>query len=383
MLSAVVIPILAIYGYARIQKSLLGFAAALGKIPALIFGILIFSISISIPCPRTASVTYEMAVAPYIDFPSLSFSLIYFGLVLILALNRSQLLNLIGKYLTPLIVLIVVTVIILGLSADGILTAKSTNIVNPLAFGFLEGYQTFDAIGGVVVGSVLVVSLSFEKKLDFMEKKRIVARAGVIAGLALFAIYMGLIALGAHYDGATIETRTGLLQFLSTETLGGMGALGLSVLISLACFTTAVGIVVGMADFFSEVFGQSKKVFTLTVIIGCLIGVLVGQFSVPFIIKIAIPVLLLIYPITIVLIVINSLPNRYHKTHFFRIGVTAAVIFSLPDFIAGFINLQWLNAIRNSMPLSEENLGWLFPTAVVLLLVGLYFKWEGFKLNPS
>ena len=105
-ISAVIIPIMAIYGHARLQGTLMDFANKVSPVFALIYALIIYAISISLPSPRTASVTYEMAIEPYFEMSSLTLSAIYFALVLLFALNRTRILNIIGKFLTPLIILI-------------------------------------------------------------------------------------------------------------------------------------------------------------------------------------------------------------------------------------------------------------------------------------
>ena len=105
-ISAVIIPILAIYGHARLQGTLLDFANKVSPVFAVIYGVIVYAISISLPSPRTASVTYEMSIAPYFEMSSLTLSAIYFALVLVFALNRTKIFSRIGKFLTPLIILI-------------------------------------------------------------------------------------------------------------------------------------------------------------------------------------------------------------------------------------------------------------------------------------
>ena len=62
-----------------------------------------------------------------------------------------------------------------------------------------------------------------------------IARSGLFAGLGLFIIYGGLIALGAHNSNVLIvDNRTELLGVLSFQTLGNIGNTILSVLVALA-----------------------------------------------------------------------------------------------------------------------------------------------------
>lgn len=373
-LSAVIIPILAIYGHARLQGTLLDFANKVSPVFALIYAVIVYAISISLPSPRTASVTYEMAIQPYFSISSLWISAIYFAFVLIFALNRTRILSLIGKFLTPLIILILLIIIILGLFGD-VAAMRTTIFENTFTDGILEGYQTFDAIGGVVVGGVIVISLALQGTYNYEEKKQMIARSGLIAGIGLFVIYTGLIALGAFYSNELqIENRTELLTALSKNTLGNIGTAFLGVLVALACFTTAVGIVTGTADFVKGLFKNSQKAYTITAVLGAIVGVIVGQFDVHYIINVALPALMFIYPVTIVLILLNSIPKKYASSSVFRTVIVTTLLFSIPDFLQFFVKEGALNSFQEWIPLAKLHMGWVLPALVVFLTTNLFLK---------
>ena len=370
-ISAVVIPILAIYGHARLQGTMLDFAKKVSPWFALLYTIIVYAISSTLPSPRTASVTYEMAIQPYFDLSSLWLSTIYFAIVLIFVLNRSKVLSIIGKFLTPLIILILLIIISIGLFSE-IAPLRSSVFNNSLTAGILEGYQTFDAIGGVVVGGVIVISYSLQGKYDYTSRKKMIGKAGLIAGLGLFVIYGGLIALGSSTSGSLeIDNRTELLTVLSTNTLGDIGTAFLSVLVALACFTTAVGIVMGTADFVKGIFGNSSRAYVLAAIVGCLLGVVMGQFDVHYIIDIALPALRFIYPITIVLILLNVLPRRFASKLVFRTVVLVTFIFSIPDFLGFLISEEKLHGIIDLIPMADQNMGWVLPALFVFVVLNV------------
>ena len=374
ILSAVCIPILAIYGHARLQGSLLDFGKKVSPKFALLFGILIYVVSISLPAPRTASVTHEMAVAPYFSISSLWTSTLYFLLVLVISLNRSRVMDIIGKFLTPLILGILLLIIAIGLSSDTVIV-KASIFENTFTSGILEGYQTFDAIGGIVVGGVIVISLSFQSQLSYIEKKAIITKSGILAGVALILMYLGLIALGAHYSAFNeVTERAQFLSLLSTKSLGNMGTVFLAVLVSLACFTTAVGVVTGTADFVKGISNNSQMAFKITVIAGCLIGVLMGQLPVSDIIMIAFPALVLLYPITIVLIILNVLPVKWSSKFIFRGVVFVTFLFSIPDFLGAISSEINLEGIKKLIPLSNQNMGWVLPAVVTFILLNFFQK---------
>jgi len=379
MITAVVIPILGILAHAKLQGTIYDFGKKVSPIFALVYSILIYIISIALPTPRTAAATHEIAISPNFGTTPLLTSSIYFVLVLLFVLNRSRILNLLGKYLTPLIVLILVLVIGIGLFSSDV-TMNASLYSSPIVDGILEGYQTFDAIGAVVVGGVIIISLKLKGFNDEASLKSMIRSSGFIAGFGLFIIYAGLITVGAFYgkeifvDGSLSSDmqRATLLRGISVATLGHIGNTFLSVLISLACFTTAVGIVTGTADYFKGLFNDSQTVYTITAILGCIIGIGVGQLDFHSIVMIALPVLMFIYPITIVLIILNVLPEKWASKLVFRTVVIVTFIFSIPDFLGFIVPPESLVDIKNAIPLANYSLGWVLPMIITLIGVNVF-----------
>ena len=379
-LSGVVIPILAIYGYARLQGTLLDFAKKVSPKFALLYAIIVYCVCVCLPSPRTASVAYQIAIEPYFDISSLGVSILYFTLVMLFALNRTRIISLIGNFLTPLIILILILIISLGFCVDTT-PMRDTIFENTFTNGILEGYQTFDALGGVVVGGVIVISLALQDRYNYQEKRRMIARSGLLAGIGLFVIYGGLIALGAYYSSdLQVTQRTQLLKILSKNTLGDYGTAFLGVLVALACFTTAVGIVTGTADFVKGIAKNAPGAYTITAVVGCLLGVLVGQFDVSFIINVALPVLMFIYPITIVLIILNTMPAKYASAKVFRAVTLITFVFSIPDFLQIFMSQGALEGVNRWIPFSKYGLGWLLPGLIVFIGVNIFEYYK--KASP-
>ena len=279
--------------------------------------------------------------------------------------------DIVGKYLTPAILIILAIVIGVGLFGE-YEPMRASIFDNTITSGILEGYQTFDAIGGVVVGGVIVISLGFKNSTP-TENKRIITQGGIIAGLGLLFIYGGLIYLGAlRSGGAEVTDRTALLSMLSVDTLGAVGSRVLAVLVSLACFTTAVGIVTGTSDFVKGIFNNSQLAYNITAVLGCVLGVVMGQLDVMSIIAVAVPALMFIYPITIVLIILNALPDKWTTVLVFRSVVIATILFSAPDFWASLGFSEQMKGIQEFIPLGTVSLGWLLPAVITLIVVNVF-----------
>ena len=379
MITAVVIPIFGILAHAKLQGTMYDFGKKVSPVFSLVYCVIVYLISISIPSPRTAAATHEIAIHPAFGTSPLLTSSIYFALVLVFVLNRTKILNFIGKFLTPLIVITLLMVIGIGLFSSEMITNVS-KFETPIVSGILEGYQTFDAIGAVVVGAVIIVSLNFKNHSTFEAKKNLIKTSGFIAGFGLFIIYAGLIAVGAFYGSeinvdATLSSdmqRATLLRGISLAALGNFGNTVLSILISLACFTTAVGIIAGTADYFKGLLHNSKTVYIVTAIIACVFGVVVGQLDFHSIIVIALPVLMFIYPITIILILLNVMPERYASKIVFRAVVLTTFLFSIPDFLSFLVSPESLQGIINVVPLSQYSMGWVLPAIFIFFVVNVF-----------
>lgn len=375
-ITAVLIPVLGIFAHAKLQGTMFDFAKKVSPVFSGIYCFVVYAIAISLPSPRTASVTHEMAIAPFFNTNTLVTSSVYFILVFVFAINRNKILDLIGKFLTPLIGIILLSIIGVGLIASPF-EVSQTLLKSPFSEGILEGYQTFDAIGAVVVGAVIVISLNLKNTKTYQEKKDLITKAGWVAGFGLIVIYAGLILSGSLFQSKfPLEaTRTDVLIGLSKLTLGHIGSMVLSVLVALACFTTAVGIVTGTSDYVKGLFKGSQIAYVATAVIGCLIGVLVGSYQVGFIINIALPALMFIYPITIVLILLNVLPEKYASKKVFRAVVFTTFLFSVPDFLKHIIELEKVQYLIDYIPLASYSLAWVLPAILIFVLFNvLYFK---------
>lgn len=374
--SATIIPLLAIFAHAKLQGTMFDFGKKVSPAFSLIFSFCVIAITIALPCPRTAAVTHEMTIAPYFGTSALLTSIIYFVLVFVFVMNRNQALKILGKYLTPIIVLIVLSIVAVGVFSP-IIEMNPSNFEIPIISGLLEGYQTYDAIAGMIMGGVVLVSINNSKnEMSFVEKRTMIAKSGFIAMLGLLIIYAGLIAIGAFYNTQFNEdiSRIELLSGLAIKTLGNVGSTFLSVLVALACFTTAVGIIVSIADFFKAYFKTFKNTYLITTIFCCLVGIGVGQMNVKYIIDIALPALMFIYPICIVLILLNVIPEKLASKLVFRAVVLIAFIFSIPDFLGFIIPTENLEFINETIPFAKQNLGWVLPALVTFILVNVFQK---------
>ena len=81
-----------------------------------------------------------------------------------------------------------------------------------------------------------------------------------------------------------------------------------------------------------------------------------------------------IYPLTIVLILLNVIPDKFASKTVFRAVVLIAFVFSIPDFLSFLIPAESLQGIQAFIPLAQHNLGWVLPALMTFILVNVFSR---------
>lgn len=146
------------------------------KFALLYLSVLYLSIGPFFAIPRTAATAFSIGIEPMLGNSHtslwlLAFTAVYFALALWIAMNPSKILDSIGRILTPIFALLIVILIVVGaFKYGGHSTHTATEAYKASAFGngFLEGYNTLDALASVAFSVVAVVTLN---QLGFKSKK--------------------------------------------------------------------------------------------------------------------------------------------------------------------------------------------------------------------
>lgn len=107
LITAVGLPLLTLVALARVGGGIQELTAPLGRLPGLILAILVYlAIGPLFATPRTATVSYEIGIVSLVGDSwqaLLGYSLVYFAIVLALALKPGRLIDNIGKIITPVL----------------------------------------------------------------------------------------------------------------------------------------------------------------------------------------------------------------------------------------------------------------------------------------
>ena len=175
-----------------------GMTGVIGKVPSVIINtVVLVCVGPLFIVPRSAATTFEMAIVPLpISFHSLIFSVLFFTIVWILAIRRSRLVDVIGKYLTPVMLVALLILIIVGVLYPLGRAAEPTSS-SVVKDGIIAGYQAMDVLGALTVAIVVMANVTSRGYTEKKERVGITAKACVVAGGMLFLVYCGLTYLGA------------------------------------------------------------------------------------------------------------------------------------------------------------------------------------------
>ncbi|KNF08165.1 branched-chain amino acid transport system carrier protein BraB [Gottschalkia purinilytica] len=315
--------------------------------------------------PRTAATAFEMALVPnFGKINPLIFSIIYFVIVWILAINSNSVVDKVGKILTPILLLFLGLLIIKGIANP--ISSFSPSYTNQNFYtGFSTGYQTMDALGSILTGFLMLTFLDSKKYTEKKDRMEISVKASILSGILILFIYGGLIRLGA-YTGTIFtpsDEKTYIMTEISKLILGSFSKIALGLCITFACFTTATGLTSIVGEYFQNL-SNGKIKYKVIVTLVCVSGIIFSAFGVEGIIKIAVPILSILYPVVIVLILLGAfskiLPDRIYQ------GATIfTLIFSIIDVAnKSFPNIKLLEKIVSTIPLGKYGFVWVIPSIV-------------------
>lgn len=380
LVTAVILPVLGVIVVARFQ-GLEQLAKQAGSKFALVFTLLIYlSIGPGLGIPRASSVPFEMAVAPYLPqesdpaFWMVLYSLVFFLIALWLCMNPGKLVNRIGHFLTPSLLLLLLLLFISFLLRGevNIADAKQGYTKMPFLKGFTEGYQTMDTIAALNFGLVIATtleSLGVKKKNEIL---KYTVYAGIVAGMILAMVYMTLSYMGMCSSGvyAVQENGAWTLRCIVYQLFGDFGAILLAAIFTLACLTTCVGLINSISQYFAMLFPKSS--YQKWVLIITAFSFLICNLGLNMILSISIPVLNAIYPVSIVLILLGLShklwePNRYVYPLVVAGTGIVSVIYALDQ---EKVPLGAVGRLCRKLPLYEMGFCWV-SVALVMLMISL------------
>ena len=341
--------------------------------------------------PRTATVSFQVGVASFIPKSNQSlalfiFSLLFFAFVLYFSLKPSGIMTWVGIILNPAFLIflgiLIAAAVFNPMGNISQVAPQGQYATKSLMTGVLDGYNTMDALAALAFGIILVNSI---KKLGVEQPEKISAitvKSGLLTVAAMAGIYALLTYAGAQVATAYPTAPDGGITFytMARHYFGLAGAVILGITITLACLKTSIGLVTSCAETFQNIF-PTKFGYKGYAIVFSIFSFAIANIGLSQIISISIPVLMFLYPLTIVLIIL-ALCGRYfnyNKNIFvwcMRITLLASVcefLIALPkSFFTSFSLVKSLPHLYTSLPLASYGMAWVIPS-LIGVVIGIIF----------
>ena len=331
------------------------------------FTILVYlSIGPCLAIPRTASTSFAM-LEPLLPADGwavqLGYTAAFFAAAFCVALKPEKLTQRLGKVLCPALLVLIVVLFagcLLHPAAAGYAAPTKAYAALPAAQGILDGYQTMDTLAGLNFGAVIALNIQALGVTDPGEIERSTIRAGFFSAGLFGVVYAMLTHIGGISGAAFPGSDTGaaVLTALADGLFGRVGQVLLAAIFVIACFNTCVGLIASVGEYFHELLPRLP--YPAIAAFFALMSMLLANIGLAGILSLSVPVLNAIYPIAIILIVVEFLPGRFQRTSVWRLSILFTAIQSIP----AALPFGPLSTLMNALPLSSLGFGWLLPALI-------------------
>ena len=245
-----------------------------------------------------SSINFYCAYLPLWGFIPLVGALLY-----ICCICKDRVLMILGTYLTPVLMVSLAVLVIKGLTHK----AQIPPVV-PSWAGFVSGlkygYFTMDLLAGFFFCSLFCDKLQGSK-----EKNPVLnlLKSAFIGGTLLCVVYCSFSLLSAQYASYLSSVPSSqYLVVLGSIIIGEQGGAFVSIIISLACITTAIALVVSVTSFIESWVFKGRLPYRICLALVILISCIMAFLKFEPLLAFLSPILECIYPLLIVITFYNA-----------------------------------------------------------------------------
>lgn len=271
-----------------------------------------------------------------------------------------------GKYLTPLLALILVIVAFVGIF-NPLGTPVAPAVDHPFVNAFLGGYNTGDVLVSFIMAAVFISSIYGKGYTTVGQRNKVLIYCGIVSFVLLLIIYGSLLYMGACVSGdyaqniGRAELLVAIIQRVGTWVMVPMG-----IAVVLACLTTAIGQIAAVAEFTST--ATSNRISYKQVAVACcILSALTALLGVDGIVTYIGWIFGVCYPPCLALLVLGIIGRFMPNNGAYKGSVYLVTLFALLESLPGLSSLGFAKAIVAATPLSTYGFGWIVPFIIGLI----------------
>lgn len=314
ILTGVIVPFLGVYGMSLFHGSTTRFFSCLGQQGPFWFSLLALSLmgpfGVMARCLTVAHGSIQLLLPEASLVPT---SFVLCTIIYAFTLHKSRIVQLLGSYLTPVLLLALLCLSFIGL------TSSPLNNVSQFSWpafqeGFLKGYQTMDLLAAFFFSKFVIQHLDYQfpGQEQQSHRQRVFLGASLVGALLLALVYLFMVLLGGIFSEALSQLPPEeMIGKIALMTLGNFGGPILCILVVLACLTTAIVLTSLFAHFVDEKICNRKLGESKSLLLTLLIGFLVSTLDFAGIAAFIGPILEFSYPALIVLTLVNIAHKKF------------------------------------------------------------------------
>lgn len=345
LITGVGLPLLGVIATAISEsESLFDMAKPVNRIYSILFTCMLYlTIGPLFAIPRTATVAFEVGLNPfiaerYLQVGLIVFSLTFFLVTLYFSLRPGRILDWVGRYLTPVFVMLLsILIIATYVNPMGQVSgyaAQGSYIDKPLFTGILDGYNTMDALASLAFAIIIISNIESLGIKNPKRKAIEVCKSGLVCLVGMSVIYASLAYMGATSLGSVSSANNGgiIMSMVSEHYFGFIGKILLAAIVTVACLKTAIGLITSCAQMFSTMFPKSVS-YNKYAIIFTVFSFIIANFGLNKIIELSLPVMMFLHPLAITLIILSLLAPIINKQRdIYRWTTALTIIAAFFDF---------------------------------------------------
>lgn len=340
--------------------------------------------------PRTGSVSFELSLLPFLPEGFSTpiacglFTAAFFTITFYLSSNPKKIVDIVGRVLTPLLLLAIAAIFFGSIFAKDIYIQNELfNVLHepsaeyaqfPFFQGMMQGYLALDGPAGLAFSILVIDAIRQQGVKDKRDIVKYTFLCGLGSALFLAIVYFALAYVGAITPG--VFANGGVLLTSVTHTLyGTYGVMLLGVAVLLACLTTAIGLTTSFSDYLVRVY--PKLSYKKVAFVVCGFSFLIANVGLSQLIAISLPILVMLYPLSVVLMVTSFFKRWIQERRMvYVLGMSFAFFVS---FFSGLQEAQYhiggLQDFVSQLPFYEQGIGWILP-ACIGVLIGFLPIWK-------
>lgn len=310
-LSGVLLPMLGLLAIVAFEGDYQKFFGRLGSPLDKIFIFLcMLIIGPLVVMPRIIMLSYAM-LKPYIfaGITPLLFAIGFSALAFIATYRPGKLLDIVGKFLSPLKVLTLLIIVTVGLFSGSAPALVSDSQWDLFMRAFTYGYGTLDILGSIFFGAIIVHLLtkyvSADERLTMEDAMKVTGVSAIFAGILLGGVYLGMTLLGAyHGHGLGLLDEGEIFSIVAYRVLGAFGGAFIGASVFLACFTTNVSLAAVLGEYVQNISGK-RLTYAQSVAAVVTVCALIASLGLKNILVYSMPFIMFLYPLIIVITLCN------------------------------------------------------------------------------